>query len=325
MSDLALDQAFSIGMGETQVRFPTTLDRLIHLRALPNLGGLLGRGLTYIATHAEERHYEPGDLVYRPEEPVVAAHFIVEGRIRVEQEGLHLLDGVPPFAIGFFPVIARSTVGQKAVAVEPTVTLELSQADLFEVFEDDFGFAETGFRQQSRQLAQMQRELEARGLLTRTEPEERPYPAERLDLVERLELTRRGPFAEVNLEPLVQLARHAEELRLEPGEVLWEEGEASGFGAAIAHGVVECTSGERSFRMGPGSNLGLIESIGLLPRSYRAVAETRVVALEQRSEALLDVLQDNPAMTMGLLTFLSKVLLDLSVRLARAKENDADA
>jgi CRP-like cAMP-binding protein len=322
MSDLALDQAYSIGIGEAQVRFPTVLDRLIHLRSLQNLGGLAGTGLTFIATHAEERHYAAGDIIYRPGEPVAAAHLIAEGRIRVEQEGVHLLDGVPPFAVGFFPLIANSQVGQSAVAVEPTVTLEVSRADLFEIFEDDFGFLLSALRTQSRQLANTQEELEVRGLLIRSEPEDRPYPTEQLDFVARLELSRRGPYVECNLEPLVQLARQAEELRFEPGDVIWEEGDAATLGATILYGVVECVSEKRSFRMGPGSNIGLIESIGLMPRSYRAVAETRVVALKQGSEVLLDVLEDNPSMAMDLLSFLSKVILDLSLRLARAKLDD---
>ena len=324
MIDPALDQAFGIGIGigEARVRFPTTLDRLIHLRALPNLGGLASTGLTYIATHANERHYKAGELVYRPEEPVTAVHLIVEGGIRVEQEGLHLFDAVPPFATGFFPVIAKSPVGQKATALEATVTLEISQTDLFEILEDDFGSLENGLRQQSRRLAETQRELESRGLLTRSEPEERPYPEEPLDFIERLELTRRGPFSTVNLEPLVQLARLAEEVRYEPGDVLWEAGEASTWGARIVYGVVSCTSVERNFRMGPDSSVGMIESNGHMPRSYRAVAETRVVALTERSDVFLDVLEDHPMVALGLLKFMATALIDNSLRLARARLTD---
>lgn len=324
MTDLALESAFSIGMGETRVRFPTTLDRLIHLRALPNLGGLAGSGLTYVATHAAERHYEPGELVCRPNEPVCSVHFIVEGRIRVEQNGLHLLDAVPPFAIGFFPVLAASDVGQKAVALEPTVTLEISRADLLEIFEDDFGFLENGIRQLSRQFAQTQAELEIRGLLTRSEPKDTPYPHERLDLVDRLELIRYGPYADVNLEPLVQIVRHAPELRLEPGDVLWEEGEIATWGTHIAHGVVACTGEDRSFRMGPGSVIGFLEGTGALPRSYRAVAETRVVALKETTEVFFDVLEDNFTLAIGFLSYLSTMMLDLSMELARAKLSDGE-
>ncbi len=319
MSDLALDQAFSIGMGETPVRFPTPLDRLIHLRTLPNLGGLEGSALTYIATHAEERHFEVGDHVYLPEERVTAVHFIVEGKVRVEQEGVHILDGEPPYAIGFMPVLASSEVGQKALVVEPTVTLEVSAADLFEIFEDDFAFLENGIRRISAQFTKAQEELECRGLLERSEPEETPYPTKPLDLVERLELFLSGPFALSNLEPLVQMVRLAEEVRYEPGDVLWEQGDVATWGLTVAHGVVSCESNDRSFRMGPGSTVGIGEANGQLPRSYRAVAETRVVGLKQTTEVLLDVLEDNPEMAMGMLSFLSRLMLDFSIRLAQAK------
>ena len=324
MTDLAFEQAFSIGMGETGAHFPTTLDRLIHLRTLPNLGGLAGRGLTYVATHAAERHYDTGERIYRPEEPVASVHFVVDGKIRVEQEGLHLLDCVSPFAIGFIPVLASSDVGQTATALAPTVTLEVSRADLFEIFEDDFGFLENGLRQLSRQLAQMQARLESRGLLDRSEPEETPYPVRPIDFVERLELIRGGPYAEVNLEPLVQLLRYAEEIRLEPGDVLWEEGEPSTWGANVIHGVVACSSKERTFRMGPRSVVGFIESNGAMPRGYRAVAETRVVALKQTTEVFLDVLEDHFQLAIGYLAFLSRLMLGLSLRAARSGGSDEE-
>ena len=323
MTDV-LAQAFSIGMGETAVRFPTPLDRIIHLRTLPNLSGLATRGLTYVATHARERHFETGEVVYDPDEPVSSVHFIVEGRIRVEQDGLHLLDGTPPWAIGFLPVLGSSAVKQNAVAAEPTVTLEISSTDLFEIVEDDFGFLENGIRQLSRQFVTMQAELEKLGLLNRSEPDTVPYPHEALDLVERLELIRGGPYASVNLEPLVQIVRHAEEIRLEPGDVLWEEGTPCTWGVNIAHGVIACSNETRSFRMGPRSVIGSLQSYGGLPHDYRAVAETRVVALRSSAEVFFDVLEDNFTLAIGFLEFLANISLDLSVRLARAREESGE-
>jgi len=319
MSGLAFDQAFRIGMGETRVRFPTPLDRLIYLRTLPTLGGLAGSGLTFVASQATERHFSAGELIYRPEEPIGVVHFIVEGQIRVEQEGLLLLETGPPFTIGFLPVLSGSPVGQKAIALEDTVTLEITRSDLFEIFEDDFGFLENGIRQLSRQFLECQRELEIRGLLERSEPEVTPYPHHALDLVERLALIRNGPYAKVNLEPLVQLVRDAEEVRLEPGDLVWEEGDPSLWGLHIAHGVIRCESSERSFRMGPGSVLGLLDANGGLPRGYTAVAETKIVAMKATTETFFDVLEVNFPLALGLLAFFSGMVLELTGRVARAR------
>jgi len=322
MTGMAFDQAFRIGMGETPVRFPTPLDRLIYLRTLPNLGGLAGNGLSYIATQARERQFTTGELLYRPEEPIDVVHFVVEGRVRVEQEGLHLLDALPTFTIGFLPVLAGSRIGQTATALEPTVTLEIVATDLLEIFEDDFGFLENGIRQLSRQLLEAQSELEVRGLLTRSEPEATPYPHERLDLVERLALIRKGPYADVNLEPLVQLVSQAEELRVEPGTVLWEQGDPSTWGLHVAHGVIHCSNDERSFRMGPGSMLGYLDANGQLPRAYRAVAETKVVLMKEPTETFFDVLEDNFTLAIGVLSFFSQGLLQLTARVAKARQDD---
>jgi len=321
----ALDTAFGMGMGEGDLRFPTVLDRLIYLRTLPTLGRLAAGGLTYVATRAVERHFAPGELVYAPDRPVGAVHFVAEGRIRVEQEGLHLLDGVPPFVIGFFPVLSQSTVGQRAVAVEPTVTLELGRPALLEVFEDDFGFLENGIRQMSRQSVAMQRVLEARGLLERDPPKDTPYPHEALDLVERLDLMGRGFYADMNLEPFVQLVRMSHEVRYEPGDVLWTPGEPSAWGLNIAHGIVRCEGEDRTFRMGPGSSLGYIECYGVLPRSYRAVAETRVVGLRQPGEAFIDVLEDHPKLALSVASRMAGFVLDLSLRVARMEAGEAPA
>jgi CRP-like cAMP-binding protein len=323
MTDLALDHAFAIRIGEADIRFPTPFDRLIHFRTgAPQLAELAPRGLSYLATHARERHFETGELVYRPEEPVSSVHFVVEGFLRVEQEGIHLLDCTPPNAIGFLPSLSASEIGQRAVAMKPTVTLEISRRDLLEIFEDDFGFLENGIRSLSRQLAGMQAELEVRGLLPRSEPEATPYPRASLDLVERLALIRGGPYAEVNLEPLVDLITRSREIRVEPGTVLWEEGDASTWGLQVVHGVVLCSSKTRNFRMGPKSLVGLFEANGALPRSYRAVAETRLVALEQQTDVFYDVLEDNLDLALGMLSFVSKITLDLQVRLATARQND---
>ena len=319
----ALDQALAIGGAEPKLHYPTPLDRLIMLRTLPNLSVVAGRGLTFIAARASENHYDTGELLFRPDEPVTSVHFIAEGKVRVEQEGLHLVDVEAPFGVGFLPILSSSDVGQTTSALEPTVTLAITREDLFEIIEDDPTFMENGIRQLAKQFSELQTELEIAGHVTRSEPEETPYPINELDLVERLDLMLGGPFANVNLEPMVQLARGAEEVRVEAGEVLWEEGDESTCGLHIVHGVVACESATRKFRMGPRSVLGISESHGRIPRSYRAVAETRVVALRSRTEGFFDVLEDNFALASEYLNFMSTITMDLTLKRARLRAEAA--
>ena len=305
------------------------MERLLHLRSMPSIGGMDGDGLTYLAHRSVERRYAKGEDVFSPENPVRSVHFVVEGAVRVMQEGAHLLDCRPPWAIGFLPVLSKSPIGQHAYALEDTVTLEVTQADILELMESDFGFLATGIRQLSRQLLEYQAKLEKNGRMSRSEPDDEvPYPEKELDLVERLSLSRFGPYEDVNLAALLQMVRQQREVRWPPGHVIWREGDFAADGFHVVYGVVHCHSAERDFRMGPKSVLGFLESNGLLARSYTATTETEVVALQSTTEGFFDVLEDNFGLAFGFLSFVSGWVMQLSIRCAEmeaelAAEKDA--
>jgi hypothetical protein len=63
------------------------------------------------------------------------------------------------------------------------------------------------------------------------------------------------------------------------------------------------------FRPGPGYPLGSLESLSELPRWYSAVTETKVVALQGNSEALVDVFEDNFEMAMDYLAIVARGVL----------------
>ncbi len=109
-----------------------------------------------------------------------------------------------------------------------------------------------------------------------------------------------------------------EEVRFEPGDVLWDVGDEATFGVHVVHGTVRCVGddGLRVFPMGPGSVIGYSETLGRLERTYRATAETRVVGLRGSQEAFLDTLEDNAELGRVFMGFLASVLLDLYEKLA---------
>jgi CRP-like cAMP-binding protein len=165
----------------------------------------------------------------------------------------------------------------------------------------------------------VQRDLEREGLMQRDEPIETPYPERELDLVQRLVLMRQtGPYRDASLDPLIEMAKRAVEVRYAPGHTLWRAGEPSTWGMHVVHGVVRCTGedGRRVFRMGPGSVVGYIETYADLPRGYDAVTEGRVVGLRGDTEAFFDVLEDNFELGIAFVGFLASLLTKLYERLA---------
>lgn len=304
-------------------RFIGPIERLLYLRSLPTIGELSPNELATVAHFTRERSFRRGELLLREGEPTASVFFLVEGRVSMRRAGRVLREVEAPFVVGFLPVLAHDPNGPEVRAEVDTLALELGADQLLEAFEDSFLMLEGGIRQLSKQLVEIQHDLEVRGLLARDEPVETPYPEQELDLVQRLTLMRRaGPYRQASLDPLIEMARRATELRYEPGDLIWREGEPSTWGMHVAHGVVRCSGdgGERVFRMGPGSVVGYIETYAGLPRGYEAVAETRVVGLRGDTEAFFDALEDNFELGMAFIGFLAQLLTRLYERLA-----DADA
>jgi CRP-like cAMP-binding protein len=303
----------------TDARFIGPIERLLYFRTLPQMSHLAPADLSSFAHYARERTFRKGERLLREGEPTASVFFLVEGRVSMRRAGRKILSVEAPFAVGFLPVLARDPNGVEVSAEVDTLALELGADELLDAFEDSFSLLEGGVRQLSKQLVQAQRELELRGLMARDEPVDTPYPEQELDLVQRLVLMRKtGPYREASLDPLLEMARRAVEVRFEPGDRLWREGEPASWGMHIAHGVVRCTGdgGKRLFRMGPGSVVGYIETYASLPRGYDAFAETRVVGLRGDTEVFFDVLEDNLELGLAFLGFLAQLLTRLYERLA---------
>ncbi len=308
-------------------RFIGPVERLLYLRTLPAIGLLPPPELATVAQNTRERSFGRGQRLMEEGSAADSVFFIVEGRVTARRDGRVLQRVEPPFAVGFLPVLSGDPDGMEVRAETDVLALELSAEDLFDALEDNFTLLEAAVRQFAKQLAEAQRSLEIRGLLTREEPIETPYPEGPLDLVQRLLLFRRGgPYAKASLDSVAEIARRAVEVRYEPGTRLWAEGEQATFGLQVIHGVVSCVGerGARRFRMGPGSVLGMVEANARLSRSYDAVTETRLVALRTETEVLFDVLEDSFELGLSFLRFLASVLTALYERTAEQDAADAE-
>ncbi len=118
---------------------------------------------------------------------------------------------------------------------------------------------------------------------------------------------RDSPFMEINL---FRNARDA--VDLEPGQVLFHEGEAGDSMFAVAEGELELAhKGKVVDRIGPGGILGEMALIDAVPRSATATATraSRVVRVDQEHFAYL--VQEHP-------TFALQVMTVMAERLRRA-------
>ncbi len=306
-------------------RFIGPVDRILYLQSTANLGDIGPEALYALAHRLQERFFKKGSLLLEEGKLCDRVFLLVEGRVSLRRTDRTYRTLSPPGSAGLLAALSQNPAGTEARAEDDCLVLEMTIDDFWNATEDSFELLMSVIRQLTRQTATLQRDLERNGLLPRDKPIETPFPERPLDLVQRLVVLRRGgPFQNASLNPLTELAERAVELRLEPGTVLWREGEPSDYGVNIVHGIVACSGdgGKRRFRMGPGSVLGTLETMGQLPRSYDAVAETQLVALRGNVENLFDLLEDNFDLGRSFLSFLASVLDKLYERAAVVQRDE---
>lgn len=309
-------------------RFIGPVDRILYLQSTANLGDVPADDLYSIAQHLKERFFKKGSALLEEGKLADRVFLLVEGTVSLRRKDHTYRILTPPGTAGLLAALSQNPEGTEARAEEDCLVLEMAIDDLWNATEDSFELLMALIRQLTGEMARQQRKLELAGALPRDEPVSTPYPDRTLDLVQRLVLMRRGgPFENVSLNPLAELAERASEVRLDEGAVLWREGDASEYGLNLVHGVVRCTGdgGQRRFRMGPGSVLGTLETLARLPRSYEAVAETRIVALRGNMEILFDMLEDNSALGKSFLSFIARALDRLYERGATLDESASAA
>jgi CRP-like cAMP-binding protein len=138
------------------------------------------------------------------------------------------------------------------------------------------------------------------------------YLERELTMVERIIQLRSGPaFAHCNLDAVIELVRRSREVRFEAGQTIFEIGDPSTFSLGVDYGLVSChaASGE-SVEVGKGFAMGVMDFLAQQPRSYGAVAKTRVTAFRIEAAVFMSVLESHFDMATHLQTLISKQLLE---------------
>jgi len=275
-----------------------TVERVLALKKVPPFAELHPADLAPLAACALPRMVPAGGALPSDGDGG-SVHVLLEGCIR-ERGRRH----EAPALLGVLDVLAGDLPVDRVALVESR-TLELTRKALFELIADEF---EVWLATLRHVCGQLPRGGVPGAVCVRTAGAVEPRAAAPADLADRIASLRRvAAFADLGIRALGQIAGELQELTLPPGAVLWRRDDAAGQLLAIAAGIVRCTERAGSARdAGPGSLLGLTESLCAGRFDYRAEARSTVRALRIGVDALVDVLEDDPEAGVELLCVIAR-------------------
>jgi CRP-like cAMP-binding protein len=295
------------------------LSRVIFLSSLPELDELSAADVAMVAHHTKERRFARGQVIQAPDAVPDVIQVIERGSAwawRGQRDQAVLLG--PRSVIGLLGALAEEPTGLCVEAAEHAVTVTLDVPDLVALFEDHYVLLQHTFLRLTRELFTQQLVVtpgwEGTGC-------ERPHPSRPLNLVERMFFLRSAlPSLPGAISAVADVARLAHEVRYRAGETLWHEGDPASFMTTIVWGaILGTTQDDRSFRFGPPSAVGAVESALAERRWFTARAETDVVGLQLDRRDLFDVYELHSQLLIRVVRFQAA----LALRLEQGRPLDA--
>lgn len=299
---------------DSRGRLRANVERVLALRSFPGLASVDPAHLSVLADIAVERIIPEGSTLIAPGQPAKAMHLIRRGRVAALHDGAAVRRYGPGEVVGAIATLSPHPTSQHVIAEAETRTFELERRALLDVLEDSFSLLHATLSGILRSTLQARLAIPENAGFSELTPEERPHSD--LTLVERVLFVRRLlTYGHARVEALAELSREMRRVDFSPGSILWESGEAASYALLLWSGTVHCTtSNGQSFRFGPDSVVGGIDSIAGEPRWFRAVAETPVLALRSDTTHLFDVLEDHPDMGLDMLRAAARILAELNER-----------
>jgi len=292
-------------------RFVDLTERIIYLRSIPVAAGLPPEVLHVIASNMRERTFPAGATILREGDPLDEMHLFTAGAVRLRKQGKDVGVLRPPQSLGFLGILANGESPYDAVVETEAQSLELGADALFEVMEDHFSLAHSSIQYVSERLLAELLEMPAEGLGIPFK--DVPLPEHPLDLVDRILFLRSlKAFERGNVNALAVMSNSVTERRFADGEPLWRSGEQSERVLLIVSGRVACHAPDgRKWAFGPKTVVGGPEALSRKPHWYDASSQGATVALEQSTNKLLDVFEENFALTRDFLIVISGLLQGL--------------
>lgn len=292
------------------------LQRALHLRSLDLFADLGGHELALFAALMREQWLRRGDVLHAPGRRVPSIFLLVEGRVRLEQEGsVRTIEA--PGGVGLVELLAQIETPTRAVAETNALALVIDSGVFLEALEETFALflhLRSALGRAVRDLWRAQRlgEGQVEGFAALP-----AVPEGGLDLVQQLLRLHRVPsLRRFGAGVLAALLRDQGEMRLEGGETLWTEEDRAEFFLLVVSGELSCSMAEAGevFTAGPGTVLGMGAAFGGTAHFFGAVAKSPVVAIRVEVAALLDAAEDHFHVALEILAHSARTLLRLQQR-----------
>jgi len=266
--------------------------------------------LLLLAGHAKASSYRAGQTISEASDAARAVYVVTAGSVTLtrnrDREPVTFAAGS---AFGVMALLARQPLGL-ARADADTRTLEIPAAAVEAAIDESFPALRSTLRIAGAAV------LKARGNLpadprSEREVQEGTFHDQPRSFVERLIELRSGPFRYMNVEALVDLARHMREVRMPKGQVLWSVGDASTYAFHVDYGRVRCTSSDgRHVDVGRGFTIGVLDVWGSQGRAYEARAETELIGFHVDFEDFLTLLETHVEVGIDILRSLAQSVLE---------------
>lgn len=307
----------AIGLdSEASALKPADVGKVERMVALRSFGGWQGLSSSELATLAEisrPRFARAGTRLVGEGQDVTSIYLVVSGMLVARRHGHELGQFGVGAGVGGLAAFSGQTDGYEVDALEDTVMIEMRIPELEEVFEDRFPILLQVLRELSRQILELRQQLKPLAGFPAECAVGVACPARRLDLVERMIYLRKSlAIAATHIDSVAVLAKTATEVRLAPGDLLWNTGDLAESMVVILCGRVRCESPEgHRFDLGAGDIAGSLDMIAGIPRWYDCKVVDGVVGLSIQRDVNLDVWEDHPDLGMRMMRAFSGHLLRL--------------
>jgi CRP-like cAMP-binding protein len=303
------------------------LERAWFIGSQRPLRGLDPDIIAVIVAYAREVFVRKGTVLKKEGLPVDCLYYLVDGRLRIEYENQTSLLTKPPGNTGLLWALANWERGPGYYADADTVLLQIGVEPFFDILEDYFPLVLRLYDVLFRELLAIQKKLALPPELSDPQSIDCSYPEHPLDLVEQLGwATQCSAFKRVNLAALSQLLRVHPEIRLKPGESFWKQDDPAEYFVLVVYGTIRCTSTYpyRNFVAGPGTTVGMEDTLIGERREFSATAESQAVLIRIDRQTYLDVLEDNFDLALLLLRFCATSILTTGRQLKKTRKEAED-
>jgi ATP/ADP translocase/HEAT repeat protein/CRP-like cAMP-binding protein len=278
-----------------------TVELVDRLRAIPIFDFVMVDELFRIAAAARQVRHEPGRDVYHEGEHPDSVQFLVDGSVRFRSGESEVREVSRPAALGFEEVLEGCPLGHSVRAADRAVCLSIPRDHFLTVLSDSVEVAQGMFRL----LLGRPQARRWRIVYTPTTVDDRAPAVQPLQAADKMRLLRRMPlFSRALVTQLLDVVAVARETPLRRGLVLLEANDEPAILHVIAGELLLEGEGAEPIIAGPGSTVGMSETLAGEPLHRRVTARGEGVVLRLDRGVFYDVAADHVGLLQGLFSAL---------------------